>query len=162
MDAATADRLLVEVIGQARALSIPVSGHISPTVVINRRALKRLGCCYHRPEGHVIELSARMLEAGERAVMQTLAHEILHTCPGCANHGPKWKQWAAKMNAAYGYAIARTDSPERLGLPPEEPARYLLVCVKCGAEIGRSRRSALVEHPERYRCRCGGKLERRR
>ena len=29
----------------------------------------------------MIELSERLLEAEERACMQTLAHEVLHTCP---------------------------------------------------------------------------------
>ena len=102
-----------------------------------------------------------MLGAEEKAVMQTLAHEVLHTCYGCSNHGARWKGYAARMNAAYGYEIARTDSCEKLGVPDTKKVRYLLVCTKCGAQIRRSRRSPLVDHPERYRCRCGGALERR-
>ena len=152
---------LARVIAQARAVKIPVSSNISPVVVLNSRATGRFGCCIRKNGGFTIELSSRMLGAEEKAVMQTLAHEVLHTCYGCSNHGARWKGYAARMNAAYGYEIARTDSCEKLGVPDTKKVRYLLVCTKCGAQIRRSRRSPLVDHPERYRCRCGGALERR-
>ena len=92
--------------------------------------------------------------------MQTLAHEVLHTCPGCRNHGALWKEYAARMNGAYGYAISRTGTREALGVADVRPVRYRLVCERCGQEFCRSRRSPLVDHPERYRCRCGGVLRR--
>ena len=154
--------LLARVIAQARAVKIPVSADICPAVVLNSRATGRFGCCTRKNGGYTIELSSRMLGAEERAVMQTLAHEVLHTCYGCTNHGKRWKGYAARMNAAYGYEIARTDSCEKLGVPDTKKVRYLLVCTKCGAQIRRSRRSPLVDHPERYRCRCGGTLEVRK
>lgn len=154
------DALLVRVIAQARAVKIPVSTAICPEVALNSRATGRFGCCIRRNGTFTIELSSRMLGAEEKAVMQTLAHEVLHTCYGCSNHGVRWKGYAARMNAAYGYEIARTDSCEKLGVPDTARVRYVLVCTKCGARITRSRRSRLVDHPERYRCRCGGKLER--
>ena len=161
MEEERVDELLQEVIAQAGTLGIPVSAHIRPHVTINRRAVSRFGCCHRKGNSYTIELSAKLLQAEEWAVRQTLAHEVLHTCPGCANHGVAWKGWAAKMNRAFGYAIARTDTPETLGVPAEEPL-YLLVCTKCGTQISRRRQSVLVKHPERYRCRCGGSLERRR
>ncbi len=158
MTGADVDRLLERVIAQARALGIPVSRSIVPQVRLNSRATGRFGCCIRKNGVYTIELSSRLLEAEERAVMQTLAHEVLHTCWGCANHGPRWKGYAARMNAACGWDIARTDSCEKLGVPDTAKVRYVLVCSRCGAQIKRSRRSALVEHPERYRCRCGGTL----
>lgn len=154
------DALLARVIAQARAVKIPVSSEISPNVVLNSRATGRFGCCIRKNGRFTIELSSRMLEAEEHAVMQTLAHEVLHTCYGCSNHGVRWKGYAARMNAAYGYEIARTGSCEKLGVPDTKKVRYVLVCTQCGARITRSRRSRLVDHPEYYRCRCGGKLER--
>ena len=51
------------------------------------------------------------------------------------------------------------DTFEKLGLADQRPIRYLVVCRSCGQTMSRMRRSALVEHPERYRCRCGGTLE---
>ena len=153
------DALLVRVLDQARALKIPVSAQIRPHVTVNRRAVTRFGCCIRRGEAFEIELSQRLLEAAEGACLQTLAHEALHTCPGCRDHGQRWKAYAARMNAAYGYAIARTDTCEKLGVEDTVQARYLVVCTRCGAQFRRSRKSKLVEHPERYRCRCGGTLE---
>ena len=155
------NELLAEVIGQARALDIPVSQRIELPVRLNSRATGRFGCCIRRNGVYTIELSRRLLGASRQAVCQTLAHEALHTCRGCSNHGARWKDYAARMNAAYGYDITRTDSCEKLGVPDTAKVRYVLVCTKCGARINRSRRSALVEHPERYRCRCGGTLELR-
>lgn len=152
------NNLLACVAEQARLAGIPLSPRICPTVTVNRRAKTRLGCCRTKNGVHTVEIAAALLEAGERLVRQTLAHEVLHTCPGCANHGPRWKQYAARMNELYGYDIRRTDSPERLGIPDNRPVRWLVVCRKCGKEIPRMKRSALVEHPERYRCRCGGTL----
>ena len=162
LDQAAVDGLLARVIAQAKAAGIPVAEDIRPTVALNSRATGRFGCCVRKNGGFTIELSSRLLGAEERAVMQTLAHEVLHTCRGCSNHGARWKGYAARMNAAYGYDIARTDSCEKLGVPDTARVRYLLVCTRCGAQIRRSRRSRLVDHPERYRCRCGGTLEVRR
>ena len=112
-------------------------------------------------EGHIIEVSARLSAAGERAVRETLAHEVLHTCRGCKDHGPRWKGYADKMNAAYGYHISRTGTWEALGLPDQKPVNHLVVCERCGQEFKRARASNLVQHPERYRCRCGGRLSLR-
>lgn len=152
------DILLEQVMIQARSLSIPVSESIAPHVMINTRARTRFGCCRTQAGRHIIELSAVLLEADELSVRQVLAHEILHTCPGCGNHGYRWQHWAALMNHAFGYDIRRTHAPEALGLEDSRPARYLVVCRQCGRAIPRMKRSALVTHPERYRCRCGGTL----
>ena len=90
--------------------------------------------------------------------MQVLAHEVLHTCYGCSNHGARWKGYAQRMNAAYGFHISRTDNHQALGLPDDRPVRYWVVCTRCGHKIPRMKRSPLVDHPERYRCKCGGAL----
>jgi len=150
------DRLLARVIGEARALGIPVSRRIRAQVAVNGRAVGRFGQCRKTPFGYEIELSERLLAAPERACRQILAHEVLHTCPGCANHGPRWKDYAARMNAAYGYEIRRTGDCAELGVPDLRAARYAVRCTRCGAVLTRQRRSSLIAHPERYRCRCGG------
>lgn len=152
------DRLLAQVCGEARALGIPLAEDISPHVRLNTRAVARFGCCAKTAGGHVIELSARLTAAGEGAVRETLAHEILHTCRGCKDHGQRWKAYAARMNAAWGYHISRTGTWEALGLPDQKPVNHLVVCEGCGQEFKRAKASALVRHPERYRCKCGGKL----
>ena len=153
------DRLLARAIAWARAVNIPVSDRICPRVRLNRRARTRFGCCIRRDGAYTVELSARLAREGsEGAIMQVLAHEVLHTCYGCSNHGKRWKSYAAKMNAAYGCRISRTDNFEDLGMEDDRPVRYWVVCGRCGRRIPRMKRSALVEHPERYRCQCGGTL----
>ena len=156
------DRLLQAVLTQARALGLPVSSQIDPHVAVDRRAVCRLGCCILKNGRYQIHLSVRLSDGPEAACLQTLAHEALHTCPGCLDHGKRWQSYAARMNTAYGYAISRTSDPAALGLPDwEKPVRYVLVCRSCGREFARMRASSLVQHPERYRCRCGGRLARK-
>lgn len=156
------DELLSEVTAQAKALGIPVSGRILPKVAVNNRAKSRFGCCKRLPNGDVvIELSGHTILAEKKKIMQVLAHEILHSCYGCLNHGKRWKSYAERMNKAFGYQISRTDSRERMGLAqePDLPPKYELVCQSCGARITRMRKSRLITETWRYRCRCGGKLE---
>lgn len=158
MDREQLDALLALVLEQARSLSVPVSGNIDSHVVVNTRARTRFGCCRTRGGRYTIEVAARLLEAEEGAICQVLAHEVLHTCPGCANHGKRWRHWAALMRSRFGYDIHRTDSHEGLGIADDRPVRYLVVCRQCGNQIPRMKRSPLVEHPQRYRCKCGGSL----
>ena len=152
--------LLARVIGQAKQLNIPISSRIYPWVSVNHRAKTRFGCCRRDGPDFIIEVSAFLLEAEAPAIMQVLAHEVLHTCPGCYNHGPRWNAWAGQMNAAFGYAIRRTDEPSDLGLTDQRPVRWLVVCTGCGKQSPRMKRSRLVEYPQLYRCgHCGGRLE---
>ena len=154
------NELLRQVIAEAKALKIPVSDNISPQVVINRRAKTRFGCCKKVGGGFVIELSERVAEAGETACKTVLAHEILHSCYGCMSHGARWKSYAAKMNAAYGYDISRASKSEELGVEKDYPVRYRFRCQSCGVVIERMKMSVFVKNYKRYRCRCGGRIER--
>ena len=104
------DGLMALVIDQARTIKIPVSQEIAPHVRLNRRARTRFGCCIRREGRYTIELSAQLAEQGsEDAILQVLAHEVLHTCYGCSNHGARWKGYAQRMNSIYGYRIRRTE-----------------------------------------------------
>lgn len=157
------DALLRHVLQQAKEAGLPVASGIEPHVTVNRRAKKRFGMCTHRNGRYSIELSVRLLEATEAAVCQTLAHELIHTCPGCDNHGPLFRRYAALMNRQFGYRISRTSSAEEMGLTEDTPSqrpRYLLQCRRCGKLLSRVRCSAVIAHPERYLCICGGKWKR--
>ena len=158
MDQKTLDALLAKVIAQARQAGIPVSPSIDPRVRINRRARTRFGCCIQKNGRYYIELASQLLGAEEQAVCQVLAHEVLHTCSGCRNHGALWRSYAGRMNAAFGYTISRTGTCGELGVPDLRPVRHLVVCTRCGQEFPRTKASPLVLHPERYRCKCGGTL----
>lgn len=149
--------LLAQVAGQARQLGIPVSRKILPEVELSTRAKKQLGCCVSGPQGFRIRLSEMVRLAGEQACREVLAHEVLHTCPGCLNHGPRWKSYAEQMNKAYGYSISRLSrTPESAVKAPVW--RWRVVCTVCGRCYLRQKSSALVRRPQAYRCRCGGTL----
>jgi predicted SprT family Zn-dependent metalloprotease len=152
------NKLLQEVITQAKQINIPISNNIDPTVLINTRAKGRFGQCKKRSGKFLIEVSKFLEQAGEEAVKQTLAHEILHTSPDCFNHKYIWQTYASKMNRAYGYDISRTDSCANLGIVSPKKRNYVIICEKCGRETVRERPSKLTEQLERYKCKCGGKL----
>lgn len=152
------DLLLKTVIQQAKRINIPVSDRISPHVAVNKRAVRRFGCCKKENGGYTVELSEMLIDAPEKSCMQTIAHELIHTCPGCMNHGETFKKYAEKMNREYGYDISRTNTKEDMGVKEKAPCRYLIICQKCGKKIERIKRSPLVDDPSAYRCRCGGRL----
>ena len=84
----------------------------------------------------------------------------MHTCYGCMKHTGRWKALAAKVNAAYGIDIKRAADPDN-DIIAKKP-KYRVVCQSCGAVYERYKRSALIQHPERYRCgKCKSKLEAR-
>ena len=134
---------------------------------VNTRAKARWGLCTKVARGLFdIQIAASLLqdEVEDHAVKDTIVHELLHTIPGCFNHTGKWKQYAETVNFLLPqYRIKARSSYEDKGLEdtrPEPEYRYILMCQDCGTEIKRQKKSAAVEHPERYRCKCGGKLTR--
>ena len=154
------DALLKEVMAQAWALGIPLSKSIAPHVRINSRAATRFGCCKYEGGRQIIEVASRIADGPEESCRETLAHEVLHTCWGCRNHGKRWKEYAGRMNLAYGYHISRTSTNEKMGVEEERPYKYLLRCESCGAEFKRLRASALTREPGSYHCKCGGRIKR--
>ena len=134
---------------------------------VNTRAKARWGYCVKVSKGLFdIQIAAALLQddVDDQAVKDTIVHELLHTIPGCFKHTGKWKQYANTVNRLLPqYKIKRGSSYEEKGLEdlrPKPQCRYILKCLRCGSEIGRQRMSAAVEHPEHYRCKCGGRLTR--
>ena len=105
MDQTELNRNLKEVIKQAQDINIPVPADICEQVEINSRPKKRYGCCRLKNGVYHIEVSEFILGCDPEKIRGVLAHEILHTCKGCYNHGNMWKRYASMMNSAYGYNI---------------------------------------------------------
>ena len=141
---------------------IPVTEH-PIDLTINSRVRSRFGKCTKTGNRYSIELSGYLMETEDRTVETVLLHELLHTCPGCLNHGKRWKAHAEKVNQKYGYNITATTSYEKMGMADpgsRETVKYLVKCSSCGLEIPRKRKCRLVENVDRYRCgKCGGKLK---
>lgn len=139
-------------------------GDINPEVKVNTRAKRRFGLCTRTRGGlyeFEIEINHQLLNADESSAMNTMVHEILHTCKGCMNHGKLWTSYANKMNKMFEYNITKTSSYEKLGLEKPKP-KYLIKCknAKCTVEIPRYQKSKTVTHIDRYACpKCRGKLK---
>ena len=135
-------------------------------VVVNYRSKNRWGLCKHEPDGHIIEISNRLLtdEVNEVALKNTIIHEILHTVEGTKGHKGLWKELAEKVNKELGYNIKRTTSSEEKGLSaPIEKINfpYIISCPHCGWKEGYQRNTKVIQFTEKYRCgKCKTKLIR--
>lgn len=69
------------------------------------------GNCSFRRGHYVIRIAERLLADAYPLpeLCNTIVHELLHTCPGCMNHGPAWLRWA-DVASGFGYGTI-----ERLG-----------------------------------------------
>ncbi|MGN0704647.1 MAG: SprT-like domain-containing protein [Lentihominibacter sp.] len=157
------NEVLKEVIQEARNLKIPVPFTISEQIKVNPRPKKRFGCCRKKGDRFVIEISEFILKCADDKIRGVIAHEVLHTCEGCYEHGSLWKKYASQMNSAYGYNIKRTSSFEEMGIQhdtSEDTSRikYIIKCEKCGREYPRQRYTCVMQKIKAYRCSCGGRL----
>lgn len=130
----------------------------------NSRAKTRWGQCKKVPGGFTINISTRLLEDGvdEKSLMNTVLHEVLHTCPDCMNHGAKWKMYAGRLNSKFGYNIKRCTSSEEKGVKVDyhKPEyKYIVKCEDCNLKCYYFRKGEVVKRvmarPYTHGCRCG-------
>lgn len=122
---------------------------------INSRAKHRWGQCEeYLPGKFCIEINRQLLneENDEKGLIETILHELLHSCKGCMNHGHSWVSLAQQVNNKYNLNIKRTNSAADKGIVTEIPHKYAVKCPECGKIWYRDRMCNLVEHPERFRC----------
>ena len=147
-------------------------------VKVNKRAKNRWGQCRHKFVGtdaygnpkYVNSINISEILLDERvpleALQNTIIHEILHTCPGCDNHGYEWKRRAMKVRKELGYNIKTCDSSKDKGVSNEVTReyvkpKYIVRCTKCGREVNKQRMCGIVQHPSLWRCGvCHGVFER--
>lgn len=114
VDIETANKMLQRAINQTLDVGIKC-GKIMPTLKINQRASSFWGKChivtqYKGENIYQIEVSKHTLDGNEESIMNTICHEVLHSCDGCMNHGVIWKTYASRMNRKYGYDIKRSST----------------------------------------------------
>lgn len=92
---------------------------------------------------------------------ETIMHEIVHTFPGCFNHGPRFKRYESLIKYYLGYSIrdvrgeTHADSEavhSAITNQRKEKAKYILYCPKCNTILKHiTRRCTATVHPEYYR-----------
>ena len=137
------------------------------SVKCNHRLTAALGRCKRNSRTGIyeIEISPVMLadNVDDRVTKDTIIHELIHTCPGCMNHGYEWKRRAEIVNRKLGYNISRLAKTSELVSHGVEVKRreykYALKCPKCGAEWKYKKWCDALENPGRYQCgKCKEKL----
>lgn len=133
---------------------------------VNTRAKKRWGLCKRYPDGtYMISISSRLLadDVADDGAINTIIHELLHSCKNGHGHGAGWKSLAAQVNRAYGINIKRCSSADEKGVEPLESVpkaiKYQFRCKDCGKVYSRTRASRFTKNWQNYRCgHCGGKF----
>lgn len=147
-------------------LHIPYSKNIINVSVSNKeRTWGR--CIAIGTVNYMIEISYKLVNPEitetDDGLINTMLHELLHTCADCTGHDRQWKRYAQMIYDRYGIDIKRTSSDEEKQLNRDvirNQYTYMVQCTKCGNLIGRYRMSDVIKNPNSYRCKCGGNLTR--
>ena len=101
------EKMLEEVIRDAKTVCIPVSDQIDPIIYIDKKRYDRVAACYKYPfpRKYEIHLSSDTLRASETEIRNIIAHEVLHTCFLSMEHDYPWKMYQKLMNEKLGYDI---------------------------------------------------------
>lgn len=97
------NKKLITAFGEGRKiceeLNIPIGCVTS--IKENPRLTSTWGRCRRLTQyTYEVEISSRLLadEVSHEALMNTMLHELIHTCKGCMNHGELFKRYAARLN----------------------------------------------------------------
>lgn len=139
------------------------TGYIN-SITSNARFTRRLGQTAINGYGRFeIEISNKVLtdDYPEIYTKEVILHELIHTLPGCFNHGDKFKAVARALNIRYGYNISRVASGSAVACLAPQEHKYEIQCPVCGKIFYRDRMSDFVKNPQNYRhSDCGEKLVR--
>lgn len=139
---------------------------------VNTRAKSRWGRCRRKNGIFSIDINVELLQdnVADESALDTLIHELLHTCPNCLNHGKEWQQWAELVNDCYAcYNISRCSSAEEKGVDIEyhrqrrqTPFKWTIECEDCGRQWNYKRKPTRFDYDENgylwdAKCPCGCK-----
>ena len=97
------------------------------------------------------------------AVMSVIVHEILHSCKHGGSHKGMWKIYATQVMRKHPELVITRTTPAstfHLENTVKSTKKYIVKCTQCGREYYKSRNIGCVKNPEKYRCKCGGRIVR--
>lgn len=147
------------------SIGYPEITNNSYTVKINSKRAKSLGRCSTRDKKHyTITINSYHLKLSPASeVHNTIMHEVIHSLPGCMNHGPKWKAAASKVNHYYDFPTitrcAEVGQKEEFSDYVNATYKYIVECQSCHSKFRFMRKSKTVAACQtgRARCSCGSK-----
>ena len=91
----------------------------------------------------------------------SMIHELIHTLPGCMNHGPQFKRHCYIVNSKTIYNIETTTEPGEGFVAAEKvkKVKYVVKCPHCGKEYIYQRKCRVVDYPFKYRCSICGHVD---
>ena len=90
-------------------------------------------------------------------IEKTMAHELIHTIPGCSNHGPNFKRYAGLINRHYPEYNVSTyytpDSDEIENIANIKKPKYVVTCENCGVKTYFYRKCKTLDIISRCTCK---------
>lgn len=116
---------------------------------INDRATKYLGLCTFKsknPLTYIITINGPFLKVAKpQDVHDTIMHEVLHTLPGCMDHGEKWQNYASIIEKYEPcYTISRLGDCAEYKKLFQQKSKYIITCKGCGHVFYYQRRGRIV------------------
>ena len=157
-----ANKMLAKMIKEFEDSGIPIpAGKICPYVG-NLQSTHAFGRCVKKPDDTFQILLNDCIRDDEDQMRKTIAHELVHTCPGCFNHGNSFKHVALMVQIRLGIVVTRTSKIKEgssMDISRRMKAKYKITCTKCGTVSYRTRACALTKDPDKFQCsKCRGKL----
>ena len=90
-------------------------------------------------------------------IEKTMVHELIHTIPGCNNHGPNFKRYAGLINRHYPEYNVSTyytpDSDETENIANIKKPKYVVTCENCGVKTYFYRKCKTLDILSRCTCK---------
>lgn len=153
------DTMVNEVYISLRQRNIPIK---NCPVIVSYRLKSAFGNTCYRKRGDVvtytIKIASFLVENGsERGIKSTIAHEFIHTCDGCMNHGALWKRYASMVSDLYD--ISRANKMEDKGISQNvantihnSNIKYIVKCTACNREWKYKRMCKTIQVLDRCSC----------
>ena len=132
----------------------------------DNRALRRLGRCTRMTTyKYLISVNEKYLRmANPESIHNTIMHVVIHSLPGCMNHGKEWQNAARRVNASYNFTpITRVHDlaeDKHYENYVKSNYHYSIECEKCHPKWSYMKKTKTYSACKegRARCSCGSRI----